>query len=441
MKFLLKLSCFFLSIVSFFITSSACLSAELIADEDFIFDIKEFENKGFDWGGYVEVKWDHVDFNQDGVFYLLNSNHAQESTLDSLTGSLLLGGDYSIGAASFYGLFKASGRQDNYGWIDLAEIYEAYVDIKPSPRVTAGLGKKLYRWGKGYAWNPVGFINRSKDPNNPEEALEGCVTAEVDLIKSFTGSLQNSALTLVAIPVYENVNEEFGVQDNLNFGAKLYLLYKDTDIDFVLYTGNSRSTRFGIDFAKNLASNFEIHGELAYVPSLDNIILSEEGFAQRQDISSLSGLIGLRYLSENDITSIVEYYHNGAGYTEDELDRFFQLAKNGIDQFHTTHTDTVLNKARELSLQGYGKPYPGKNYLYGKLTQKEPFDILYFTPGLTAIVNLDGLSSSITPELAYTGITNWEIRFRFSYLSGRNSSEYGEKQNSSKLELRVRYFF
>ncbi len=441
MKFPLKVSSGFLGIVSLFILSSACLSAELIAAEDFSFDIEEFEKKSFDWGGYVEVKWDHIDFNQDGVFYQLNSNQAQDSTLDSLITSLLIGGDYSKGAATFYGLFKASGRRANYGWSDLAEIYEAYVDTKPSPRVTAVIGKKSYKWGKGYAWNPVGFINRSKDLNNPEEALEGYVTAETDLIKSFTGSLQNSALTLVAIPVYENVNEEFGVQDNLNFAAKLYLLYKDTDIDFILYTGNSRSTRFGIDFAKNLVTNFEIHGELAYVPSQDKIVLSEEGFAQRRDIASFSGLMGLRYLSENEITSIVEYYHNGAGYTEDELDRFFQLAENGIDQFHTTHTDTLLNKARELSLQGYGKPYPGKNYFYGKFTQKEPFDILYFAPGLTTIVNLDDFSSSITTELSYTGFTNWEIRFRFSYLSGRNSSEYGEKQNSSKLELRVRYFF
>ncbi|MDX2440743.1 MAG: hypothetical protein QNK40_09350 [Desulfobacterales bacterium] len=34
-----------------------------------------------------------------------------------------------------------------------------------------------------YAWDPVGFINRRKDPNDPEEALEGYITGEIDLIK------------------------------------------------------------------------------------------------------------------------------------------------------------------------------------------------------------------------------------------------------------------
>jgi hypothetical protein len=41
----------------------------------------------------------------------------------------------------------------------------------------------------------------------------------------------------------------------------------------------------------------------------------------------------------------------------------------------------------------------------------------------------------------YTGFTNWEIRGRFSYLGGGESTEYGEKSNSNKWEVRVRYFF
>ncbi|HCC54049.1 MAG TPA: hypothetical protein DEQ20_03860, partial [Desulfobulbaceae bacterium] len=74
-------------------------------------------------------------------------------------------------------------------------------------------------------------------------------------------------------------------------------------------------------------------------------------------------------------------------------------------------------------------------------SQKEPFDLLYFAPGLTAIMNLDDHSWSLSPEAVYTGFTNWELRLRFSLLNGAVFSEYGEKQNSNKLELRIRYFF
>ena len=57
------------------------------------------------------------------------------------------------------------------------------------------------------------------------------------------------------------------------------------------------------------------------------------------------------------------------------------------------------------------------------------------------VINLDDKSYSISPEMVYTGFTNWELRLRFSYLNGGTSTEYGEKMNSNKLELRLRYFF
>ncbi|MCK5915036.1 MAG: hypothetical protein KAG92_02765, partial [Deltaproteobacteria bacterium] len=111
------------------------------------------------------------------------------------------------------------------------------------------------------------------------------------------------------------------------------------------------------------------------------------------------------------------------------------------NQFLLARDDSLLNKAQELSMQGYGKPQPGRNYLYTKFSQKEPYDILYLSPGLTTIVNLDDSSFSVSPEVIYTGITNWEMRLRFSYLGGSKSSEYGEKLNHNKLEVRLRYFF
>lgn len=411
------------------------------AEQDFSFDLDEFEKKPLEWGGYVEFKWDHIDLHQGSAFSRLNLSDDSRSTLDRITGSLQLDGNYSKGITTFNWLLKTSAQQDELGWQDAADMYEAYVHVKPSPHITTGAGKKSYKWGKGYAWNPVGFINRTKDPNNPEEALEGFTTLDVDLIKSYSGSLQTVAFTSVVLPVWQGVNDDFGVVDNINLAAKLYLLYRDTDIDFLYYTGNSRSTRYGFDFARNLATNFEIHGELAYITKQKQIFLQEDDSIAAQENSVLSGLAGVRYLSENDITSIVEYYHNGGGYSVSELEDFYQFIDSGARYFSDTANTMLLDKARDLSLGGYGRPYLGRNYLYAKCTKKEPFDILYFTPGLTAIANLDDLSFSISPELLYTGFTNWEFRVRFSLLDGGNETEYGEKQNSNKVEVRVRYFF
>ena len=63
--------------------------------------------------------------------------------------------------------------------------------------------------------------------------------------------LQTIALTAVGVPVYEHVNAQFGELNHINFASKLYLLLYDTDIDFMIFTGLSRTTRYGFDFSKN----------------------------------------------------------------------------------------------------------------------------------------------------------------------------------------------
>jgi hypothetical protein len=56
-------------------------------------------------------------------------------------------------------------------------------------------------------------------------------------------------------------------------------------------------------------------------------------------------------------------------------------------------------------------------------------------------MNLSDRSLSISPELLYTGIKNLEIRLKAIGLLGGRGTEFGEKQNDYRVELRVRYYF
>jgi len=94
-----------------------------------------------------------------------------------------------------------------------------------------------------------------------------------------------------------------------------------------------------------------------------------------------------------------------------------------------------------VSAGSYGRPNPMRDYLYLRASRKEPFDILYFTPAVTWIYNLDDRSFSLSPELLYSGVNNLELRLKATALVGDRLSEFGEKQNDYKLELRVRYYF
>ena len=423
------------SLVLFFFPFSAMAAGE------YSFDVEEFEPKSFEWGGYAEIKFEYIHLNTDSAFYRLNFHQDPRSTIDRYTGALQLEVSYKKGITAFNGVLRSEAAQDDIGWPDRADLYEANLSLKPTPFVTVDIGKKVFKWGKGYAWNPVGFIDRPKDPNNPEEALEGYYSAGVDLIKSLDGSLQTIALTTVALPVWQDVNENFGERNHVNLASKFYMLYRDTDIDFVIFSGDSRSARYGVDFSRNLAENFEIHGEFAYFTNLKQNCLSEIGTLTQEEHSANRYLLGLRYLTKSDITTIIEYYHNGAGFSKSELERFYRLVADANTQLLNTGTDTLFQKAENISTTGYGSPQVGRNYLYLKISQKDPFDILYFTPGIIAIVNLEDRSFSISPEMLYTGFTNWGIRLRYTLLGGDDFTEFQEKQNENKLEFRVRYYF
>ena len=157
--------------------------------------------------------------------------------------------------------------------------------------------------------------------------------------------------------------------------------------------------------------------------------------------AATSFLLGLRYLTERDTTWIVEYYRNGSGFTEPEVQAFSHFVDNAYMRFTATGNNAALSRAANLARGGYGRPNPGRNYLYLRVSQKEPFDILYFTPALTIIANADDRSTSVAPELLYTGFTNIELRLRAFFLNGGAGTEFGEHQNSRRIELQARLYF
>lgn len=408
----------------------ACLLATSAQAEEFSFDASAFEKKPFEFGGYLELKTDRAWLNPAGSFYKLNE--LDRGTLDRNTATLKLNAKFTQGIASLNLRGAAEARRDDLARERNERFDEAYVSLKPDPSFTLDIGKIALKWGKGYAWNPVGFVERPKDPNDVELAREGFTMVTADFIRNFDGDLKTVAFTPVLIPVGSGHNSDFGQPNHINAAAKLYLFYKDTDIDFTWLGSGSRTARFGVDFSRNLTSNFEIHGEWARIRDFEQRSIDAAGNVSATTRDVTSALVGLRYLTENDTTWIAELYRNGAGYTERQLADFLSLADSA--------NPLLFNKARQIS-PAYARANAGRNYLYLRASQKEPFDIVYFTPSLTLIANLADRSFSITPELLYTGITNLDLRLRATWLHGAAYSEFGEKQNRRRLELLARFYF
>lgn len=187
------------------------------------------------------------------------------------------------------------------------DIQELYFTRSDSDHLTFDIGKRVIKWGKGYAWNPVGFVERPKDPNDPALSREGFVLATADYVRSFDGALKTIAFTPVILPVTEEINQDYSNIEDINYAAKLYLLYRDTDIDIMLLGSGSRTARFGADFSSNVTANFELHGEFAYINNSPRAYINAANQLLIENSDSASGLLGQRYLAETDVTWIVEY--------------------------------------------------------------------------------------------------------------------------------------
>jgi hypothetical protein len=410
--------------------------------EEYRFDDAEIEKKAYHLGGYGEFRPVLFGLDRDAALYRLKFyNRDEGDTTAEYNGKLQLEGSLEKGIGRIFVRTNSDYRNSYQGESFITTIYDGYLSLKPSSSLTLEAGKKSLRWGKGYAWNPVAFIDRPKDPDDPELNLEGYIVASTDYIKSFAGPVQTISVTPVLFPVYDGVNDDFGKLGYINFGGRFYLLTYDTDIDFLFLMGGSRTNRYGVDFSRNITSNFEVHGEFAYVEDATKRTVDAAGIIAEEELDAKSWLLGVRYLSEAETTCIVEYYHNGAGFTESEMHGFFSFIDNGYTTYSISGDNSQLLKAAGLAEGGYGKMNPMRDYLYARISQKEPFDILYFTPALTSIINLDDGSFSLSPELLYTAITNLELRLKANVLVGETWSEYGEKQNNYRVELRVRYYF
>ena len=413
--------------------------------EEYKFDISEIEKKPYHIGGYVEFRPVLFVLDRDTALYKLRFfNRDERRTIEEYNGKLQLEGSYEKGIARLFVRTNFDLQYSYLGW-DHNEtkrmIYEGYLSLKPSDSLNFKFGKQTLLWGKGYAFNPVAFISKPKDPDDPELALEGFIAASADYIKSFSGPLKTFSITPVIFPVYEHINDDFGKINRFNFVGKLYFLFYDTDIDLIGLTGGSKTNRFGMDFSRNITTNFEVHGEFAFINNQTKKVIDSQGKISESKFDAKSYLLGIRYLTSSDTTFIFEYFRNGTGFSRLEMKDYFAFIDKGYDLFLATRNDSLLKKATSVTKGNYGRSNPMKDYLYLRISQKEPFNILYFTPAITGLMNLNDKSVSISPELAYTGITNLELRLKATALVGQNRSDYGEKPNDYRIELRVRYYF
>ncbi|MCP3922310.1 MAG: hypothetical protein GY714_06970 [Desulfobacterales bacterium] len=409
---------------------------------DLDFEIEEVEKKPYSINFDFEAKETIKIFDKDALLFKQKyPDKNNEDTFLQTDFDLTIEGQSQINIIKMYGRFNGTiYYNEDENQESEEKIEEAYVTIQPSFSLSIDVGKKVHKWGKGYAFNPSAFFSRPKNIDDPDATLEGYYSFSMDYIKSMTGILKTVAITPVIMPINRDFNNEFGLKDGLVWGGKIYFFAFNTDIDIMFQTGDIVDNRIGFDFSNNLTPSFEIHGDAALVEDYKKFIIDDSGNTSEKDYTAINFLLGLRYLSGLDTTYIFEYYRNGQGYSSKEYENYLTLIEKGYNQYTNTSDTTDIFKSKTYSTY-YNQQTAMRDYLYLKISQKEPFDLLYFTPAITVIYNINDYSASITPQITYTPITNLTLDMKAGLLFGESKTEYGEKINNARVLLSIKYYF
>ena len=405
--------------------------------EDTAFEIPpaETQKETLELSGNLDARYSLIKSRNSSALYALQYyNRPLSDVLTSYRADFYLNGDYQTGDVGVhlktYSIYYGSSQAD-------FELYELYGNVSISDNSFLQLGQKMYNWGKGYAFNPVGFVNPKKDPENPDQAQSGLLSMNYQYTKSFTGKvLNNISSDLILSPSANTINGKVAEAENTDIAGKIYLLLWNTDIDLMGYYSRVNPKKYGFDLSRNVTPSLEIHGEFSrFINQPRDYILNDTLRAENIDGSSY--LIGFRWLNRWNITTIGEYYQNEAGLSKVEFEQYQEFMAKAVSSGNNIAVSSALNTGKTY----FGDPNLMREYLYLKVSWQEPFNMLYFTPAVQLLYNLDDQSYSAGLPFSYKPITNLEFVFWPVVFAGGENTEYGSKQYEGKAEFWARFYF
>ncbi len=343
-----------------------------------------------------------------------------------------------LGAGGFSMLLNLSTSTDNLSSPDYAySLREFSFNYSLSDDWDVTIGKKILKWGTGYAFNPTGVVEPQRSPSDPSDRLgenEGLDLATIDY---FTGE---SSLTFVYVNQsgIESGKWHWGSQQ---FALRAYTFLSGLDLSFVAHYREGDRLELGANWSYVVGNNLELHGEFLGKRGSSNLYHEIIGTDDSHQIFSSypytamygnSGrtfyklLVGGQFTFGNGINIAVEYYHDEEGLSGLQWNRWMNYVKFQSDiQRGLVHIspDLVGASRNNLLWALYTLSPRGamRDYLFGReYWGSDPWGI-----ELIQFVNAYDLSAVIIPTISYRISENLSAYGRLSLFTGRSGSEFG----------------
>ncbi len=318
-----------------------------------------------------------------------------------------------------------------------SSIRELSYDLSLSDNFDVTVGRKILKWGPGYAFNPTGVVEPQRSPSDPSDRLDQNVGRTLISLNAFFGK---SSLTFVYLNDAQFHSGDFRWGEH-DYAVRAYTFLNGLDLAGILHYRQGDRLEAGTNWSYVIGQNLELHGEFlgkegsstAYHEILfsDNAeqIFSSDPYITPFDHSSeifYKLLVGGQYTFENGLNIAVEYYRNEEGLSKSEWNQWMKFVKfqDDIQQGLIPEPPQMIGPSRYNLLWALETLSPRgtmRDYLFGR----EYYAIDNWSIEFIQLMNADDASVVLVPTVSYRVSEFLSLYVRFTSFLGQNDSEYG----------------
>ena len=330
-------------------------------------------------------------------------------------------------------------------------MHELSLDLSLTDDFDITIGKKILKWGTGYAFNPTGVVEPQRSPSDPSDRLGQNDGRKLVSANAFFG---RSSITFVYINDvrYESSKLYWSKQE---LAMRAYTFIDGLDLSLIGHYKEGDRLETGLNWSKVFGSNFEFHGEVLAkkgssslyhqsITSDDNEqVFSSSPYLALYDQSArifYKILLGGQYTFDNGINVVLEYYHDVEGLNKIEWKRWMKFIKfqNSIQQGFIIASPAMIAASRHnilWALQTLSPRGTMSDYIFARefySTGSWSFEWLQF-------LNALDFSTVIIPSVSFGISENVSLYGRLTSFIGGSESEFGALFNSYSYNLGLRY--
>jgi len=387
----------------------------------------------------------------EGTYYRLNGgspfNPGNTVVPQATWGNIGTTGLY-LGSGVFSTLlgFTAASNNITPPHYDFA-VRELALDISLGEALDLVVGKKILKWGTGYAFNPTGVVEPQRSPADPSDRLNQNDGRNLVSLTAFFGKTSLTAVYLNDAR-YANSSLEWGKNE---LAVRAYSFLGGLDISLVGHYREGDRLELGANSSYVIGENLELHAEILGrkgSPALFHPIITSDNAGQIFDSYPyvplyadsrqifLKTLVGGQYTLDNGVNVALEYYHNAEGLNVQEWKRWMNFVKfqDAVQSGAIPVSPDLIVPSRMnllwslLTLSTRGTM---RDYLFARGAYSDDTwgcEVIFF-------MNANDQSIVAIPTLTWKAGVSLSFYLRYAAYSGRDGSEFGSLFTTCSITL------